>query len=132
MTRTIEQHAAFRASVKVVFDLYLDSRKHTAATGAPAKIARKAGSAWYAHGGAIHGTTLLIIPGKLIVQSWRAKHWKKEEISTLILHFGKAPGGRTHVHLVHAGVPQHDQKGVRQGWPKYYWKPWKKYLAGKR
>jgi uncharacterized protein YndB with AHSA1/START domain len=119
MTRTIEQHAAFRAPVKVIFDLYLASKKHAAATGAPAKLTRKAGGDWYAHGGAIHGTTLLIIPGRLIVQSWRAKHWEKEEISTLILHFGKTPGGGTLVHLVHAGVPPHDQKGVRQGWPKY-------------
>jgi len=28
-------------------------------------------------------------------------------------------------------VPQYDQKGVTQGWPQYYWKPWKKYLAAK-
>jgi hypothetical protein len=27
------------------------------------------------------------------------------------------------------GVPAYDQKGVREGWPKYYWRPWKKYLA---
>jgi len=29
---------------------------------------------------------------------------------------------------VHVGVPAYDHKGVREGWPKYYWKPWKKYL----
>ncbi len=40
-----------------------------------------------------------------------------------------AAGGAV-VEVVHVGVPQHNQKGVRNGWPKYYWKPRKKYLAG--
>jgi hypothetical protein len=30
------------------------------------------------------------------------------------------------------GVPQPDQKGVRNGWPKYYWKPWQKRLGGRK
>ena len=42
--------------------------------------------------------------------------------------FEKAPGG-TVVEIVRVGVPQDDQKGVRNGWHKYYWKPWEKYLA---
>jgi hypothetical protein len=46
--------------------------------------------------------------------------------------FEKAAGGAI-VKLVHVGVPQHDPKGVRNGWLKYYWKPWQKYLrAGKK
>ncbi len=45
MTRTIEQHAVFRAPAKTLFDLYVDSQKDTAATGAPAKLIRKAGGA---------------------------------------------------------------------------------------
>jgi len=33
--------------------------------------------------------------------------------------FEKA-AGRVMVELVHLGMPQHDQKGVRNGWPRYY------------
>jgi hypothetical protein len=51
---------------------------------------------------------------------------KKGELSILIVTFRKAEGGAI---LVHVGVPQHAQKGVRNGWPKYYWKPWQKYLG---
>jgi hypothetical protein len=30
-------------------------------------------------------------------------------------------------------VPVQDHQGVRDGWPKFYWKPWKAHLtAGKR
>jgi hypothetical protein len=56
---------------------------------------------------------------------------EKNELSILILTFEKAPGGSI-VDLVHVGVPQHDQNGVRNGWAKYYWKPWKKYLAAQK
>jgi hypothetical protein len=78
--------------------MYMDSKKHTGSTGAPAKLSRKVRGAWQAH------------------------------VSVLIMTFEKAPGG-TVVEIVHVGVPQDDQKGARNGWPKYYWKPWKKYLA---
>jgi hypothetical protein len=42
--------------------------------------------------------------------------------------FEKAAGAAI-VEVVHVGVPLHDQKGGRNGWPKYYWKPWRKYLG---
>lgn len=128
MTPTILQRVKFHASPKILFEMYMDSGKHSAATGAPAEMSRKIGGEWHAHGGAIGGKNLLIVPGQKIVQSWRATHWKKGEQSILILTFERAPGG-SFVDLVHVGVPHHDQKGVRNGWPSYYWKPWKKYLT---
>jgi activator of HSP90 ATPase len=131
MTPIILQRVKFPASPKILFEMYMDSGKHSAATGAPAKLSRKVGGAWHAHGGAIGGKNLQIIPGRQIVQAWRAGFWKKNELSILILTFEKAPGGSI-VDLVHVGVPQLDQNGVRNGWAKYYWKPWKKYLAAQK
>jgi activator of HSP90 ATPase len=128
MPPVIQQHVDFSVSPQELFELYLNSKKHAAATGAPAKLSRKIGGAWHAHSGMIGGRNLLIVPGRVIVQSWRAKFWKKEDISILILKFLKTRVG-TRVDLVHAGVPSYDQQGVRGGWPKYYWKPWKRYLA---
>ena len=131
MTPAIQQRATFPVSRKVLFELYLDSKKHAAATGAPAKISRKAGGSRRAHGGQIGGTNLMIVTGRMIVQAWRAAHWKKEDVSILVLKFSKAPGG-ARVDLVHAGVPPYDHNGVVNGWVKYYWKPWKKYLSSKK
>jgi activator of HSP90 ATPase len=125
------QRVGFSASPKILFNMYMDSKKHSSATGAPAKLNRKVGGAWHAHGGAIGGNNLLIIPGQKIVQTWRATHWKKDEMSIVILTFENARGGAV-VDLVHAGVPHHDQEGVRTGWPKFYWKPWKKYLVSRK
>jgi activator of HSP90 ATPase len=131
MPPAIQQHAEFSVSPNVLFELYLNSRKHAAATGAPAKLSRKVGGAWQAYGGMIGGRNLLNVPGRLIVQSWRAKFWKKGDVSILVLKFAKTRR-RARVDLVHVEVPSYDQKGVRGGWPKYYWKPWKKYLASKK
>lgn len=108
--------------------MYRDSRKHSAAIGRPAKISHKVGGTFTAFGGAIGGKNLAVIPEKRMVQLWRANHWKKEDWSVLILTFSRAPGS-AQINLVHVGVPQYDHKGVREGWPKYYWRPWKKFLA---
>ena len=32
------------------------------------------------------------------------------------------------IELVHVNVADHDFAGVSQGWEKYYWTPWRKYL----
>ncbi|MFI5096603.1 MAG: SRPBCC domain-containing protein [Candidatus Acidiferrales bacterium] len=128
MTPTIQQRVRFRTSPQTLFSMYLDSRKHTESTGAPAKISKRAGGKFTAFGGQLEGKNILIMPGKRLVQLWRAHHWKKEDWSVLILSFSRMAGG-AQVDLVHVGVPAYDQKGVREGWPKYYWRPWKKYLA---
>ena len=108
--------------------MYLDSKKHSKSTGMSAQISRKAGGRFRAFKGMLEGKNLLIVPGRQIVQLWRATHWKKEDWSILILTFSRVAAG-AQIDLVHVGVPPYDHKGVREGWPKYYWKPWKKYLA---
>jgi activator of HSP90 ATPase len=130
MTKPVIQSVRFKAAPETLYRLYMNSAEHAAATGAPARLSTKAGGKWSAYGGMIGGKNLLLVPGRRIVQSWRAKFWnKKDADSILILTFSKAPGG-ARVDLVHVGIPSYDQKGVRKGWPRYYWKPWKKYLAG--
>jgi activator of HSP90 ATPase len=127
MTPVIQQRMRFNTSPRALFDLYLDSRRHSLSTGAPATVSRKVGGRFKAFGGQLEGKNLLIVPGKQIVQLWRATHWKKADWSILILTFSVAAGG-AQVDLVHVGVPAYDHKGVSEGWPQYYWRPWRKYL----
>lgn len=132
MTRAIEQTATFRCKPADLYELFMDSGKHSAATGAPAKISRKVGGKWSAHGGMIGGRNLWLAPGRMIVQSWRSRAFKPSDLdSILTVRFEKARGG-ARLHLTHVGVPKHDHRGVTQGWPKFYWKPWKKYLASQK
>jgi activator of HSP90 ATPase len=129
MTRAIQQSVRFPVSPKELFETYLDSKKHSAATGGTARIGRKAGGKFIAWNGHLSGRNLLIVSGRMIVQSWRSVNFKPSDPdSILILRFSKAPGGGQ-VDLVHANVAPQDHAGVTKGWHKYYWEPWKKYFA---
>jgi uncharacterized protein YndB with AHSA1/START domain len=132
MTRAIQQSVVLPASPEKLFHSFLDSKEHTAMTGAPANTSNKVGGKWSAWGGAIHGRNLLLVPGRMIVQAWRSSVFKKSEPdSILVLTFSKAKGGGR-IDLVHVNVPEYDHKGVSEGWPNYYWKPWKAYLKRRR
>jgi activator of HSP90 ATPase len=98
-------------------------------TGMPAKVSRRVGAGFTAFGGALRGRNLLIVPKRMIVQAWSSRQWRAgDPDSILVLCFSKARGGGR-IDLVHVNVPAHDHKGVTKGWPKYYWAPWKRYLA---
>ena len=133
MTPVIEQAASFpKVTPADLYELFMDSAKHSAATGAPAKISRKVGGKWSAFGGMILGKNLALVPDRMIVQSWRSAAWKKADPdSILVVRFEKTPSGAA-VHLAHVGVPPYDHKGVTQGWMNYYWKPWKDYFKERK
>jgi activator of HSP90 ATPase len=132
MTPVIQQSVRFACPLDVLFELYMVSAKHSAATGARARIGRRAGERFTAFEGALSGRNLMVIPKRMIVQAWRSTNFKKTDPdSVLVLEFSKVAGG-ARIDLVHVGVPAQDHKGVSQGWPKYYWKPWKAYLAARK
>jgi activator of HSP90 ATPase len=127
MTPAIEQSVTFKATPSELYELFMDSAKHSAATSAPAKISRKVGGKWTAFGGMLLGKNLALVPNRMIVQVWRSSEWKTEDPdSILVVRFEKFGGGTT-VSLTHVSVPKYDHKGVTQGWKKYYWEPWKEY-----
>lgn len=121
------------ATPALLYEFFMDSAKHSAATGMPAKISPKVGGKWSAFGGMIHGKTLALVPNQLIVQTWRSTAWKEDDTdSILVAQFEKSASGGATVYLTHIGVPEHDHRGVTQGWIKYYWTPWRKYLKGRK
>ncbi|HEV2350270.1 MAG TPA: SRPBCC domain-containing protein [Terriglobia bacterium] len=125
---TIQQTVDFPATPEQLFEIYMDSKKHSEATLAKATVSRKVGGKFTAFDGMLGGRNLIVAPNQLIVQAWRATHWKKTDPdSILVLKFSKTKsGGR--VELLHANVPEYDFLGVKKGWPHYYWKPWRVYL----
>jgi activator of HSP90 ATPase len=131
MTPVIHSGSTFEnATPAKLYALFMDSAKHTAATGMPAKISNKPGGKWSAFGGMILGKNLVLIPNRMVVQTWRSSEWKKADPdSILIVNFEKLAGGSAQVDLVHVGIPSYDHDGVTQGWVKYYWEPWKAYLS---
>ncbi|MEO6456252.1 MAG: SRPBCC domain-containing protein, partial [Ginsengibacter sp.] len=129
MPKTIVQQIVFKNTTsKHLYDLYMNSKKHSIATGAPAKISSKEGGNYSAHGGYITGKNLQLIKDKLIVQTWRAQEWSSDDVdSTFIINL-ETKGNDVILHAIHANVPDKNEESISKGWHNHYWEPWKKYL----
>jgi activator of HSP90 ATPase len=135
MTPPIIEWVKLYAPPEELYRTYVDSEKHSAMTGRPAKISETVGAKWSAFDGSIYGRNLMFVPGKMIVQAWRSTYFKETDPdSILVLTFSKMHGAGT-IDLVHVNVAEQDYKGVSNGWKQYYWDPWRAYikkLKGKR
>jgi len=119
----------FAVAPEKLFDTYMDSKKHAAATGSTAKVSKKVGGAFEAWDGYITGKLLAVFPKRALVQTWRGSDWsKKDPDSVLTISFDKAPGGSL-LTLVHANVPDGAYDDLSSGWEESYWTPWKRYLG---
>ena len=131
MVKTLVQKVKFKAAPAKLFEIYMDSRKHGAATGSTAKVGKAPGSPMEAWDGYITGKLLATVPKSLIAQTWRASDWNDSDPdSFLILHFEKTQGGSL-LTMVHAGVPDDQEEALDDGWRENYWEPWKAYLGEK-
>jgi len=129
MPKTIQQSVTLSAPAEKLFEMYLSPKKHAEITGSPVSVSSKEGSRFRAFDGMISGKTLMVIPKYMIVQSWRGSHWKKEEIDSILVLTFLPEGDQGKIELVHVNVADSDYEGVKEGWEKYYWKPWREYLA---
>ena len=129
MIKLVRQSVTLPASARELYAMYLNPRAHKAITGGKVVISARPASKFSAFNGMLEGRMLYTVPGRLIVQAWRSSGWKKGDLdSTLILRF-TPKGKKGRIDLVHANVPDHDYRGVNNGWKKYYWRPWRKYLS---
>jgi len=128
MPKTIQQSVTLSAKAERLFDMYLDPEIHAAFTGAPVAIRSDPGSEFRAFDGMLSGQMLYTVPKRLIVQSWRAKHWSPEDLDSILVLSFWPEGNSGRIDLVHVNVADHDFQGVNEGWEKYYWKPWQEYL----
>lgn len=132
MAKTILQTVTFTASPSVLFELYLDSKKHSAATGGRATISRRVGGRFRAWDGYITGRNLEVVPNRRIVQTWRGSDWKRSDPDSILVLSFSTRGKRGQLELVHALVPDHLYAHLRAGWIEHYWDPWKAYLRRTR
>src|SRR5688500_2157000 len=96
MNKVIEQTVQFDATTaKELFDIFLTAKKHAAIHGgAEAKISKREGAKFSLLNGNLKGRNLMVIPNKMIVQSWRGNVWKKDDLdSILTLVFSNTKGG---------------------------------------
>jgi activator of HSP90 ATPase len=133
MPKTISQKVVFKNTTpKELYELYMDAKLHSALCGSEAKISKKEGAPFSAHGKYISGKNLHLVPNKFIVQTWRAVDWHKDELDSIFSIQLEAKGKDVILHAVHSNVPDKAAAGIDKGWHDHYWKPWKQHLAGKK
>lgn len=127
-TRTLKQSVTFTgASPREVYDLIMDSRKHTSLSREKAVISKKVGGPFSAWSGHLTGFNLALKPGEKIVQAWRATGWWPHHYSVATFDFEKVPAG-TRLKFTQIGIPPHRYSGHYRGWIETYWTPMKEIL----
>jgi activator of HSP90 ATPase len=132
MAKTIVQKVVFKNTTpKILYDLYMDAKKHSMVTGGPALINDKVGSEYSAHGGYIKGKNIHLEKNKMIVQTWRASGWKNEDADSVFIVNLEQKGKDVVLHATHSNLPDKHAVNIDKGWHDHYWKLWKQHLAGK-
>lgn len=127
-TMTVRDTQTFNALPEIIYEIFMDSKKHSTLTGSRARISSKVGGKFEVYNGDIHGKNIELSKNKKIVQSWRTKEWTpKSHYSTLTIKLEKIKN-KTRLTMVHDGVPDYDYTGVKEGWKEYYWMPLKQML----
>ena len=126
-TKTLQQKVRFRASPTEVYEMLMDSGKHRSLSGMPAKISKKVGGRFTAWGSHITGLNLALLPGRKIVQAWRATGWWPDHYSIAIFDIKKIRGG-SRLEFTQIGIPPHRYSGHYRGWIEAYWTPMKETL----
>jgi activator of HSP90 ATPase len=126
-TRNLRHVVGIKARPAVVYDALMDSKKHAAFTGAPAKISRAVGGRFTAHGRHLAGINVELARNKRIVQAWRATNWPAGHFSIVTFDLKPTRAG-TLLTFTHIGIPARRVRSIDYGWKNYYWKPLKAAL----
>ena len=129
-TRNIRHIVRIKAKPSAVYGALMDSKKHAAFTGAPAKISSKVGGRFSAHGPHLKGINVDLTKNKRIVQAWCAAGWPKGHFSIVTFDLKPTKAG-TLLEFTHVGIPTQRVRSINYGWKNYYWKPLKAALEKK-
>lgn len=124
-TRTIKQTVEFKARPGEIYECIMNSKKHSAFTHSWCRIGRSVGDKFTAYDGYIEGENLQLVPGRKIVQSWRASDWPQDHYSEVIFEFETSDNGTT-LRFTHKKVPEEFADEISEGWKEHYWEKLKK------
>lgn len=127
-TTSFKQKITVNALPVRVYDLLMDSKKHSDLTGSPCVISKTVGGDFTVYDGYAYGKNVELIPAKKIVQTWRAKEdkWPEDHFSEITFELTPAPDGHCQINFVHKDLPIAIAENFKQGWKDFYWKPLKK------
>ncbi len=119
-------------SPQVIYDAWLDSKKHGEIINGKAKIDPKVGGKFSLWDDYIVGVTLELHPTThTIIQSWRDNDsgWPDGHFSQITISFLPHGNGQTKLVFTQTGVPEKFVKSIEEGWQSYYWDNMKKYFS---
>jgi activator of HSP90 ATPase len=128
---SVHHEVTFAAKPAEVYEALMDSRRHAAFSGVPAKISRVEGGAFHCYDGSIEGRNVELREGSRIVQAWRIADWDDGIYSIVRFELSKTKTG-TQLVFDHTGIPEAARDGIEDGWKSHYWEPIRKYLSAKR
>ncbi len=131
MSESIKTSVKLPAKPREIYEAWLDSEKHSAFTGSPAKIERKVGSEFSAWDGYITGKNLELYRFNRIVQSWRTTDFPEDAEDSIIEVIIEPIKEGTKVTIVHSNIPDGESKKYRKGWKDYYFNPMKEFFSPK-
>lgn len=127
---SIHQEISISASVSEVFKTLTDTASFERMTGGrKADISKAVGGAASMFGGDITAVNVEMVPGKRLVQAWRAQNWP-EGVHSIVRFELHAEGKATKIIFDQAGYPDGAHAMLSGGWHKMYWEPMQNMLAG--
>lgn len=112
-----------------VYSAWLDSSAHSSITGATAKIDPTIGGKFAVLDGSVQGRTVELLPGRRIVQTWRAKEFPSScRDSRLEIQF-EGVEGSTRVTIMHSLLPPGQGERHKQTWIARYFQPMRNYFG---
>lgn len=124
----IHQEQTLSASPHAVYDALTTTATFSEMTGAPASIDPAQGGEFSLFGGMISGRSIECVPGRRLVQAWRAKPWD-EGVYSVVRFELHAEGSQTRIVLDQAGYPDGTGEQLDEGWHPNYWAPLAKHFA---
>jgi activator of HSP90 ATPase len=122
MHERIHQEQTLNASPRAVYDALTTAATFGEMTSAPASIDSAEGGEFSLFGGMISGRNIECLPGRRLVQAWRAKAWD-EGVYSVVRFELHAEGSQTRAVLDHAGYPDGTGEHLDEGWHPNYWAP---------
>ena len=123
--------AILPTSPERIYAAWLDAREHTEFTGGKATVEPRVGGKHTAWDDYISGTTIELVPGRRIVQTWRTTEFPDEAPdSRLELLFEPRGGGaETTLTLIHTEIPAGQGPQYKDGWAEHYFEPMRAYFS---
>ncbi len=117
----IHQEIKIEASPDKVYRALTDAEHFSEFSGgAPASIDAEAGGAFSCFGDMITGRNIELVPGKRVVQAWRAGNWPDGLYSIVRFELAAEDGG-TRIGFDQSGHPADQEPHLEDGWHKMYW-----------